>query len=355
MTITQEVINGLAVTRLADARYHYACGYYSSNKWLDEHRILLSRQPIETPITPTFYDSAEAVLVDVAAQTEEVLGTFIPAIVWGHTLYGIALQGGERVLFCMDVDTRTRRELLRTERFVDDIFSITDDGQTLVFGLRDPDDHSIATCYALDTATGDLRVLFEKRFQKPFAVTNHYMVNPQNAKQVFFAHEGDTFYVSNRLWLYDEDEGMHCMAKQRLDAEGNLGDCFGHECWAPDGSGLWFVKYPCSPLPPRGLCFAGVNGEQTDVQFGAYPYWHVCCAPNGRYLAADTQSVEYSSVCLIDIETGKEAEAYCAGYYRSHPAHPHPAFSPSSEQVIFHDLKDGQLTLGIVRVTDVLK
>lgn len=355
MTITQEAINGLSVTRIADDGYHYACGYYSSNKWLDEHRIVLSRQPINTPITPQFYNSAEAVLVDVTAQTEEVLGTFIPAIVWGQTLYGVAHETDEQVLFSLDIDTRARRELLRTKQALDDIFSITDDGRTLVFGMRDPADCSIATCYALDTATDAITIVFEKRFQKPFAVTNHYMVNPQNAKQVFFAHEGDTFYVSNRLWLYDEDRGMHCMAKQRLDAEGNLGDCFGHECWAPDGSGLWFVKYACSPLPPHGLCFAGVDGKQTDVVYSAYPYWHVCCAPNGRYLTADTQSHGYSSVVVIDKVTGKEAEAYRAGFLWSHPAHPHPTFSPSSEQVIFHDLKDGQLTLGIFRTTDALK
>jgi hypothetical protein len=117
------------------------------------------------------------------------------------------------------------------------------------------------------------------------------------------------------------------------------------------------VKYPCSPLPPRGLCFAGVNGEQTDVQFSAYPYWHVCCAPNNRYLAADAQNGNYSGVYVIDKETGKEVDVYHAGYLWKHPAHPHPTFSPSSEQVIFHDLmggEHGQLTLCIAKVADAL-
>ncbi len=355
MNITHETVNGVNVTRIGDDAYHYAFGYYSSNKWPDDHRIVLSRQPVDIPMSSKFYIESEAVLVDIQAQTEDVLGTFIPAIVHGHILYGIEWGENQRCLFSLDINTRARRDLLFTEKLVDDIFSVTDDGETLVFALREPDDHSRAVCYALDTASGEITALFEKRFQPPFAITNHYMVNPKNRDQVFFAHEGNTFYVSNRLWLFEKDNGVRCIAKQRLDDDGNLGDCFGHECWAADGTGLWFVKYPCSPLPPRGLCFAGVDGRQTDVQYGGYPYWHVCCAPNNRYLAADTQGPGYSSVCVIDTQTGKEAEAYRAGFVWSHPAHPHPAFSPSSEQVIFHDLKDGQLTLGIVRTADVLR
>jgi len=351
MKITHEVVDGLPVTRIGDDTYHYSFGYYATNNWLDEHRLVITRSP-NLGTTPAVYvEGREAVLVDIENKTETVLGDIFPWIVQDGTLYATEKSGDETAILAIN---DTTCEVYRTKLTVDDL-TITADGNYLVFGERETDDSRRSHGCRLDLATGEATVLFEKQFQKPFNVTNHYMVNPQDPKQVFFAHEGDTLYVSNRLWLYDEDRGMHCMAKQRLDGEGNLGDCFGHECWAPDGSGLWFVKYPCSPLPPRGLCFAGVNGEQTDVVYGAYPYWHVCCAPNGRYLAADTQGPGYSSVVVIDKETGKEAEAYRAGFLWSHPAHPHPTFSPSSEQVIFHDLKDGQLTLGIFRTTDALK
>ena len=171
------------------------------------------------------------------------------------------------------------------------------------------------------------------------------MINPFDPEQVFFAHEGNTFYVSNRLWLFDTQSGMHCIAKQRLDEEGNLGDCFGHECWAADGQGLYFVKYACSPLPPRGICYVSITGEQTDVLYGKYPYWHVSAAPNGRHLAADTQSGTFSGVCLIDTETGRECMPIQARTTWSHPCHPHPSFSPDSRTVGFQDLDSERITL----------
>ena len=350
MKITHEVVNGIPLTRIGDDTYHYSFGYYATNNWLDEHRLVLYRNNV-VGYEHDFYANYEAVLVDIEAETETVLGCFAPQVVYGALIYATRKEGDTYVLFCRNTADDTETELYRHEHRMSD-FTITADGKYLVFALY-PQEEKDATCVRLNLTDGTVTPLFSKKFQKPFSVANHFMVNPQNHTQVFFAHEGDTFYVSNRLWLHDPEKGTHCMARQRLDDEGNLGDCFGHECWSPDGSGLWFVKYPCSPLPPRGLCFVGVDGKQTDVVYGGYPYWHVCCAPNNRYLAADTQSGDYSAVVLIDKESGKETEINRSGYLWKHPAHPHPTFSPSSEQVLFTDLKDGQLTLGIVRTADV--
>ena len=354
MKIVRETVGNIPLVRIADDTYHYTFGYYATNNWLDEHRLVLFRGT-EVGYDKDFSATAEAVLVDIEAETETVLGKFFPQVVYGRLLYATRKENDEYALFCLDTDTNQETVLYRHERRMGD-FTITADGQYLVFALY-ADRENDAQCVRMDLADRSVTPLFSKKFQKPFPVTNHFMVNPQDPTQVFFAHEGDTFYVSNRLWLYDKDKGVHCMAKQRLDDEGNLGDCFGHECWSHDGTGLWFVKYPCSPLPPRGLCFAGVNGEQTDVQFSAYPYWHVCCAPNNRYLTADAQNGSYSGVYVIDKETGKEVDVYHAGYLWKHPAHPHPTFSPSSEQVIFHDLlggEQGKLTLCIAKVADAL-
>ncbi|MBE6757722.1 MAG: hypothetical protein E7552_04150 [Ruminococcaceae bacterium] len=347
MNITHETVGGLPLVRIADDTYHYSFGYYATNNWVDEHRLVLNRSPKFDGSDREFYANAESVLVDLQNETETLL---VPhsnvAMVHGTKAYIIRRDEDMPTLVCVDIASGESRDLHRDKYLADS--TVTADGRYYVYDGGDG-----SNCKRLDLQTGEAVELFRKRFQAPFPTANHFMVNPQNHRQVFFAHEGDTFYVSNRLWLYDEENGMHCMAKQRLDEEGNLGDCFGHECWVPDGSGLWFVKYPCSPLPPRGLCFAGVDGKQTNVQYAAYPYWHVCCAPNNRYLTADTQGPGYSSVVVIDKETGKEAEVYRAGFIWKHPAHPHPTFSPSSEQVIFHDLKDGQVTIGIVRVSDV--
>lgn len=352
MTITREITNGIPLTRIADETYHYSFGYYTTNNWLDEHRLVLCRNSHLAHSDRAFFATCDVVLIDMAAETETVLLTNATVMmVFGSKVYAVRRDDDMHTLVCLDTADNSLTTLHRDVSLGD--ATLTADGRYYVYTPNEEP----AACKRLDIQTGEVVELFRKGFERPFHVADHFMVNPHNPDQVFFAHEGDTFYVSNRLWMYEKDKGLHCIAKQRLDEEGNLGDCFGHECWSHDGSGLWFVKYPCSPLPPRGLCFVGVDGTQTDVVYGAYPYWHVSCAPNNRYLAADTQGPGYSSVVLVDKETGKEAEAYRAGFVWAHPAHPHPSFSPSSEQLIFHDLvggPEGQLTLGIVRVEDVL-
>ncbi len=102
----------------------------------------------------------------------------------------------------------------------------------------------------------EIGFFYERNFKKPFNDVAHLMVCPENHELMFFCHEGETFYISNRLWLYDMGTGKEWnIAKQTLDRDGNLGDCFGHEMWTPDGKGLYFVKYDCSSLPSASASF----------------------------------------------------------------------------------------------------
>ena len=59
------------------------------------------------------------------------------------------------------------------------------------------------------------------------------------------ADDGNSHYVTNRLECC-ADIGKQTdknIAKQDMDENGCLTECFGHEIWAPDGKGLYFVKY----------------------------------------------------------------------------------------------------------------
>ena len=147
---------------------------------------------------------------------------------------------------------------------------------------------------------------------------------------------------------------MKCIAEQRLDTDGNLGDCFGHECWAPDGKGLYFVKYNCSPVGPRGISYVNADGTgQRTAIYGKYPYWHVCASPDGRFLASDTQSGSYSGVCLIDTYSGNEKMFYKAKSNWTHPTHPHPSFNLSGSKVMFHHIIDDKNCISIANVKDI--
>jgi len=363
MKILNEVINGYPVRYITDDTYHYSFGYYSANKWVDSHRVVLVRST--EPELKAFSRHAELVLVDIEAETEEFLTALTPSparaygsgyiegyVVCGWDLYYLQKSEQSDALWHMDLKTRATRQLYTHPN---DLYfpHITADGRFLNLEIHPSTDREKYVCLRVDTQSGKAETLFEKRFQQPLPEVTHIMISPTDPDTVFFCHEGNTFYISNRLWLYTKEHGMHCIAKQRLDEEGNLGDCFGHECWAPDGKGLWFVKYPCSPLPPRGLCYVSTEGEQSDVLYQKYPYWHVCCAPNNRYLAADTQSSGFSGVCFIDTETGKEIMAVKAGTTWQHPTHPHPSFSLDSKHLIFHEWKDEHVMLGLIP-TDAL-
>ena len=184
------------------------------------------------------------------------------------------------------------------------------------------------------------------------------MICPTNPDLFFFAHEGDTRYITNRLWLAHLNGDMYNIAAQRLDENGNLIDCFGHECWSSDGKGLYFVKYLCSPEGPRGIGYVDVESKEYCIKYSKYHYWHVSCAPNGKYLAADAY-ISYDSnfmgtgetaVCFIDMESNKE-ELLVNVRNRSHPAHPHPQFNTNSTKICFHNLEDEEtISVGIINI-----
>lgn len=331
------------IVRIEDWDRHCAFGYYSNQIWIDKEHIVLCRSSeIEN------FKGCELVSVNINTGEEIVLAndcanfheyTSIGDILYyvsGDALLRVSKDGSGRELVC------------RCENMT--FPHATKDGRYLNWQVSGKED----ACIILDLQTGVQREAFRKGFEEPFPTADHMMICPTDPGKVFFAHEGTTYYVSNRLWLWEDGVGMRCIAKQRLDSNGNLGDCFGHESWSADGKGLYFVKYPCSPLPPTGICYVDTEGNQTEVLYGRYPYWHVCASPDGRFLAADTQSGEFSGVCLIDMENGMETMVAKAGYTWVQPSHPHPHFSPDGRILIWNSIRDGRLGVEFVKIKDIL-
>ncbi len=336
--------------QLSDPEYHYSFGYYSNNSWVDDHRIVMYRFKSPDPAKPaeTLQESKSVVLVDLNAQTETVLpgpdsGNYV---VHGTKLYYIM---DSSVLYCMDVDSGETREICRGKRM--SFPHMTADGKFLNWHQTGTDEEP-DTGIRLNVETGETVTMFSKRFAPPFPVSNHMMICPTDPDLLFFSHEGITFYVSNRLWLAPLGKEPFNIAKQYLNASGDLGDCFGHECWAADGKGLYFVKYPCSPEPPRGLCYVSLDSpNESKVLYSKYNYWHASVAPDGRHLAADTQDKGFSGVCLVDMETGKEDMLVKTRTNWTHPCHPHPHFNPGCTKLAFHELDDnGQVAVGILNL-----
>lgn len=326
------------IFEISDSTYHYAAGYYTTNKWLDNDTIVIARS--ECP--EMFSYSAPVELVKVCLSTKEI--TLLCSDAAGHECFGVHGKNvyytdGKRLIL-LDSFSGEKLVLLDLSSTADGkdyrltMPDITSDGKYISVLYQRKDMPSIF--YLVDSKNGNIRYSFEKEFARPFDLANHGMVCPTNPDVMFFAHEGQTRYVSNRLWIYNaKNNDMYNLAKQHLDENGILGDCFGHEMWAPHGKGMYFVKYPCSPVPPRGICYVDLETRKTEILYSSYPYWHVGVSHNNRYLLSDTQTNDIDSkVVVIDREDNTET-VIDEVKVKVHPAHPHPQMSPDNKKVIY--------------------
>ena len=164
------------------------------------------------------------------------------------------------------------------------------------------------------------------------------MISPTDENILFFAHEGDTRSVYDRLWIFDKRDGtVRNIAPQEVDAEGLPVDCFGHEAWAHDGRGLYFVKFRESRTD-SGICYVDIEGDSAQLLYTGYDYWHVGASSSGRFLTADTRNLgnDRSGVVIIDRGTGEEILIDTPTVTFRHPCHPHPQLSPGDKGLLYH-------------------
>lgn len=365
MKFIRETREGTSLLRLCDDEYNYSQGYYAANNWLDEDHIFLARSKgIHEGASSSGFDfsHAEYVLVDLKNETETLVLTDYE----GHPMHTQGtIHGSEffyfvgRDLMAHDLVTGARRVVMRGDEadmgeIVPNEFCLSRDGRYITMQAIGKE-RSPIEFWIVDTKTGEHEKHTIAPFAPPFWVADHVMINPTNPDLVFFAHEGTTEYVSNRLWLWEKGKQPRPLVRQRLSEDGNLRDCLGHESWAADGKGLYYIKYPVAGEPPFGIGYVSTEDTFDDPQilYSAYRYWHVCASPDGKWLAADTIE-STSGVCVINLETGEEKRLlHVGGPDRSHPTHPHPCFSPRATRLSFHDYRavDGKsesLGIGII-------
>lgn len=354
MKFVREEREGVRMLRLCDDEYNYSEGYYAANNWLDDDHILLARTKDGLD-----FSHAEYVLVDLKNETETVLITDYQGHrqnTQGYVKDGVLYFFVGRDLVAQNLMTGERRTVLSDERaqfskVLPDGICMTTDGRYLS-AQAICEDYRPIEMWVIDTQTGDFDKQLLSPFAPPFWMVTHVMVCPSDPERVFWCHEGTTQYVSNRLWVWEKGKGSRLLVKQRLSEDGNLRDCLGHESWAADGKGLYYVKYPVGGEPPYGIGYVGMDDalDAPNILFSKYRYWHVCASPDGKKLAADTIE-RHSGVCVIDLVSGEErCLLHVGGPDRSHPTHPHPCFSPSGQRLSFHDYRevDGKLhSLGI--------
>ena len=355
MSFSVEKNNTKPFLRVCESEYDYSCGYYSQNCWVDDDRLVLvkSKRNINSD-----FKELEYVLIDVINKTEKFLVRVTRSlnsgdsnnVVYGNLLYYVS---DDHILCSINVDTLEKKEIFECDTPIA-FPHMTADGRYINWYGKESN-KDFQTCMRIDLKTGEVIKMLEKGFLPPFKVANHFMLCPTNPDMLFFSHEGDATYITNRLWICELGKEPYNLAKQRLDENGNLMDCFGHESWSADGKGVYFVKYLCSPEPPHGIGYVDIETRQSKMMFTGNYYWHVCAAPNGKYLAADLQPVDeeglISGVCLIDIEKNTEKILVTVRNNKKHPGHPHPQFNPSCNKICFHDIIDEDtVSVGIINI-----
>ncbi len=330
-----------SIITIGNDGYHYSAGYYTTNKWIDNDTVVLARSHDRRIVTTA--DVVELVALSLKDGSMKVLCNdvwdFADYVVHGSTVYYTDGQS----LKSVDAQTgECRRIYTYQDEFHHDADTlhismphITADGKTISLFVPVKDRASLF--FTVDTQSGISRKLCTKKFNPPFTFANHGMICPTDPDLLFFAHEGTTFYISNRLWIYNaKTDEMHTIATQHLNETGDLGDCYGHEMWAPDGKGLYFVKYSCSPTPPCGIRYVDIETNTTEILYSTFKYWHVGVSADGKYLVSDTQKGDgQSEVILINRETGEEKWIDTAKTDWVHPCHPHPQLSPDNRHILY--------------------
>jgi len=348
---------------IKDERFFYTSGYYVTNKWIDNDTFVAVRSENERmnyPIDKNEYYDAEIVKISLKdnsitsiAKVNHIM-TFVE--VRGNFVYYTTTDG----VFSTDVVSGETTCIYENNIYItEDGYSFGDGERKAVFdGLHLTKSGEYASFFVagnnrptvffrLNMQKGEVEKLYEVMFAKPLYEADHLMISPHDKDLFFFAHEGETFYIPNRLWIYNHrKKDAYNIAKQRLDEKGNVGDCFGHEMWSHDGKGIYFVKYPVSSLKPTGICYADVQTAEYELLYSEFKYWHVGVSQDGRYLLADTQYAPFQSeVVVIDRETGIESVIDMPHMTAIHPCHPHPQMSPDNKKVIYTALdKEGGRT-----------
>ena len=334
------------IITLTDDDYYYTAGYYVTNKWIDNETFIGVRAKEEN-----IRENNELIKISLNDMSIEVLDKNIASSGFSTVCNNKVYYSNETGIVELDLESKAKRYICENGACA---IQMTLDGKYA--SAFNEEDNLPNKFYRINIDTGEIEKIYEKMFQNPLHVANHLMISPTDKDIFFFAHEGSTFYVSNRLWIYDSKTGVaRNIAKQKLNEDGDLGDCFGHEMWDTDGKGIYFVKYPCSNIKPCGICYVDVQSGNYKLLYSKYKYWHVGVSSDGRYLTADTQYAPLQSeVVVIDRESGDEFVVDMPYMTAVHPCHPHPQVSPDNSKIIYTalDKENGRTCIKIAYINN---
>lgn len=349
MLATKLVTNGhtgRTFHSVGDERAHTAHGYFTASSWRSNSRDLI----VSANVNPDTH-RCRYVLYNTETGGSRVLAENVP--------YGAGTSASDdRYYYCVgnkilavDFERAHVSEVCKVDEEMKLIgpVSISSDGKTVsVIGSKE--DHTLVL--SVNVPTGRWRIAIDPKFAQPFP-----SASPVYTDLIFYAHEGMTERIPDRIWVVDADKGEAVnLFKQMLLEDGTVGECVGHEMWSYDGERLYFVKYGVSPLAPKGIYYVTKDGQRWGCVNSEHVHWHAAVSPDGRWAVSDTgPGGTRSRIVLTDVHSGKSAVLCEIDRWKHHPGHPHPSFSPDSSKVSFtYEDESGYLRVGCMDVSDVL-
>ncbi len=347
----EKTANAFAPVRFFEAEEgHFANSYITANCWIDNERILAARLSRLQEMQCDYYE------INICTNEQRLIyrnGKWPCFIVHNGMLYHTV----ENRLLRTHIARGTTEELYvnQSEAFFEGPPCMTEDGRFISLQWQCAEHSTALGLFDIENRT--MNEVYQSRFPAPFSKATHCMVCPTDSNRVFFCHEGDCHYITDRLWLADcREKTARNLFRQRLNEQGANGECCGHEMWARDGKGLYFIKYIATTLPPKGVFYVDADTGKARSVAHKYPYWHVGAAHCAERLACDTQEENGDiHIVYIDIKKGIEQPIARAKTTWAHPVHPHPVFSPDDSKICFTTLNDeGRAVIGVCDISAFL-
>ena len=270
-------------------------------------------------------------------------GAFKPEL-WFDVAYAantlVTVAGGAVVLF--DLSTSgPGRELFSPPSGVvlQALPSITADGTRVVVHYQQEQMYGVL---AIDVATGKATTLVRHGW---WIGHTHFL--PYDPTWILFCHEGRCDTVPDRMWAYHPTRCPQgrVLFDQASSVQGTLLQV-GHEVGCHHDACLLAVAYGVSDTGPRGVYQISLDGRAPKLVSSADRDLHCNISRNGRWIVVDTSGPHdapgrgwqdaqgHSDVLLVDAATGVRS-LLARSHILNHPWHPHPAFSPDGNSIIY--------------------
>jgi oligogalacturonide lyase len=199
----------------------------------------------------------------------------------------------------------------------------------------------------------------------------HPQIRPNHNEDISFCHEGPSHVVDARLWFINIDgSNLRCARPQQQD------EMITHEFWLQDGSEMMYVyriqnqdgkstndlvdtetfmpKVSDQDLKQSIMSLDPDTLKETFLM-ECSKYCHCTSAPDNKKIVGDGQLADEPYIYLADLTTRTE-EILCIhgtswkSYRTNQDSHPHPAFTPDGNKVIFTSDREGLPAIYIVEM-----